>query len=109
MLFGLIPLFIPGYILAQNNNNSLLKNATLLEVITYALKNKPGLQQSLIDEEIGEREIKSALSGWLPQINADASFNHNFKQQSNALTTNGQTSYITFGTKNTSGLKAFRL
>lgn len=105
MLFGLIPLFIPGYILAQpNNNSSLLKNATLEEVITYALKNKPGLQQSLIDEEIGEREIKSALSGWLPQINADASFNHNLKQQSNALTTNGQTSYITFGTKNTSGL-----
>ncbi|HEY0895854.1 MAG TPA: TolC family protein [Sphingobacteriaceae bacterium] len=105
-----IPLLIPGSGMAQpgngnrSNDTTVLRNATLEEVIAYALKNKPEIRQARIDEEIGEREIKSALSGWLPQINADGSFNHNLKQQSNAITTNGQTSYITFGTKNTSSL-----
>jgi outer membrane protein len=105
VFLGFIPIFFPGSIRAQVVNDSLvLKDATLDQLIDYALKNKPGVQQSLLDEEIGERDINSALSGWLPQINADASFNHNLKQQVNALTTNGETSYITFGTKNTSAL-----
>lgn len=105
LVLGVIFSLSPVYASAQTPNNSPnLSNATLQQVIEYALNNKPGVQQSLLDEQIGEREIKSALSGWLPQINADATLNHNIKQQSNALTTNGQTSYITFGTKNTSGI-----
>lgn len=105
VFLGFIPLLLPNSINAQIKNDSLvLQNATLEQILQYALKNKPEVRQSLVDEEIGEREINSALSGWLPQINADASFNHNLKQQVNALTTNGETSYITFGTKNTSGL-----
>lgn len=97
--------FLPKRMFAQKDSvNIILQNATLQDVINYALKNKPGIKQSLLDEEIGEREINSALSGWLPQINADASFNHNLKQQVNALTTNGVTNYIVFGTKNTSGI-----
>ncbi|HUH32384.1 MAG TPA: TolC family protein [Daejeonella sp.] len=104
-LLSLTPVMMATDVSAQTINDSLvLKNATLDQVIDYALTNKPSVKQSLIDEEIGERDIKSALSGWLPQVNADANFNHNLKQQTNALTTNGQTSYITFGTKNTSGL-----
>lgn len=104
-LLFLLAGLIPGSILAQSNNDSLiLKDASLQQVIDYALKNQPGVKQTLLDEEIGEREIKSALSGWLPQINADANFNHNLKQQVNALTTNGETSFITFGTKNTSAI-----
>ncbi|WP_449435597.1 TolC family protein [Pedobacter steynii] len=55
-------------------------------------------------KEIGERDIKSALSGWFPQINGTANYNNNLKQQVNALTTNGETNYITFGTKHTSAL-----
>ncbi|MBE9601157.1 TolC family protein [Pedobacter sp. MC2016-24] len=96
---------LPASVFAQADSTGLdLTNANLSQVINYALKNKPGVKQALIDQEIGERDIKSALSGWLPQINADANFNHNLKQQVNALTTNGETSYITFGTKNTSAL-----
>lgn len=79
-----------------------LKNATLQEVINYALVNKPGVQQSLIDEEIGERDIKSALSGWFPQINGTANYNHNLKQQVSVLTTGGQSQTLILGTKNTS-------
>jgi outer membrane protein len=76
-----------------------LRNASLQEIIDYALGHRPGVRQSLIDEEIGERDIKSALSGWFPQINGNASYSDNLKQSVNALTTNGETSYITFGSK----------
>ncbi|WP_316822862.1 TolC family protein [Pedobacter gandavensis] len=79
-----------------------LRNATLQEVIAYALVNKPGVQQSLIDEEIGERDIKSALSGWFPQITGSANYNYNLKQQVSVLTTGGQSQTLVLGTKNTS-------
>lgn len=51
--------------------------ATLQDLITYALKNQGRIQQAMIDEEIGEREIASALSGWFPQISATANYNRN--------------------------------
>jgi len=92
-----------GYSQTQTTDRQ-LNNATLQEVINYALTNKPGVKQSLIDEEIGERDIKSALSGWLPQINANGTYNNNLKQQVNTLTTNGQTSFLTLGTRHTSSV-----
>lgn len=105
VLLGFIPFLLPGRSYAQTGQEpEILKEATLQQVIAYALKNQPEVKQSVLDEEIGERDIKSALSGWLPQINLDANLNHNLKQQVNALTTNGETNYITFGTKNTSAL-----
>lgn len=105
ILFVMGGFLISGDVLAQSDSTkAVLQQATLQDVINYALKNKPGVKQTLLDEEIGERDIKSALSGWMPQVNADANFNHNIKQQVNALTTNGETTYMTFGTKNTSGL-----
>ncbi len=85
-------------------SDSLLRDAGLEQLTQYALRHKPGVKQSYIDQEVGERDIKSALSGWLPQVNGDASFNHNIKQQVNALTTDGQTNYIVFGTKNVSSV-----
>nr|MBF6608809.1 TolC family protein [Flavobacterium sp.] len=42
--------------------------------------------------------------GWLPQVGANASLDHNLKQQVSPLTIGDETSYITLGTKNTSGL-----
>ncbi len=105
MLFIGLPALLPQKAEAQTvNNDKQLSNATLQEVIDYALNNRPGVKQSQIDEEIGERDIKSALSGWFPQINGTANYNNNLKQQVNALTTNGETNYITFGTKHTSAL-----
>lgn len=103
-LIGL-PILLPEKLVAQTvNNDKLLSNATLQEVIDYALNNRPGVKQSQIDEEIGERDIKSALSGWFPQITGNANYNNNLKQQVNALTTNGETNYITFGTRHTSAV-----
>lgn len=100
-----IPLMAPGILSAQTTAaDSTLGNATLEQCIEYALKNQPYIRQSVIDEEIGERDIKSALSGWLPQINANGSYNHNFKQQVSVLNNNGETSFLTIGAKNTSAL-----
>jgi len=77
---------VAGYAQAQSVNTKeksekLNSDATLDELIDYALRNKIDLKQAQIDQEIGEREIASALSGWLPQINASASLIHNIKLQ----------------------------
>jgi outer membrane protein len=103
MLFC-ISLLLPAAMYAQTTvrEQPTLANATLQECIDYALGNRPGVKQSLIDEEIGETDIKSALSGWLPQINGTGTANHNIKQQTSILTNNGQTSLLTLGAKNTS-------
>lgn len=43
----------------------------LEEVVDFALKNSPLVLQSGLDQQIGERQIKSNLSGWLPQVSAN--------------------------------------
>lgn len=73
-------------VLAQQSN--LGSNATLDDLIDYAMRNRIELQQAQIDQEIGEREIASALSGWFPQIQATGSLNHYL--QVPTTTTNGQ-------------------
>ena len=88
-----------GSVFAQTTNN-LNSNATLDELIQYALENKIEIKQAKIDQEIGEREIASALSGWFPQINANGSLTH-FLQLPTA-NINGQN--IAMGQSNTSAL-----
>ncbi len=53
------------------------RGATLQECIEFALQNRGSVQQALIDEEIGERDIAIALSGWYPQLNANAQYTNN--------------------------------
>ncbi|WP_187444128.1 TolC family protein [Sphingobacterium phlebotomi] len=94
---------IAGSTQAQSVNNNgesekLNSNATLDELIDYALRNKIELRQAHIDQEIGERQIASALSGWFPQINASASLVHNI--QLPAMVIGGET--IRMGQNNTS-------
>jgi len=60
-------------------SDSLLTEATLENVIQYALKNQPLIHQSQIDENITEQRIKNALSDWYPQINAAFNLQHNFQ------------------------------
>ena len=98
-----LPFIIPGKLTGKTlAGDSIINNATLDQCIEYALKNQPAVKQALLDEEIGERDIKSALSGWLPQINGNANFNHNFKQQVSVFPVNGVPTNVTIGTKNTS-------
>ena len=94
---------VAGYTQAQSVNGETEKlnpNATLDELIDYALRNKIELKQAQIDQEIGEREIASALSGWFPQINATASLVHNVKIQTAVIGGNA----IQMGQKNNSGI-----
>ncbi len=76
----LLVLLISSYSLtlrAQEASRSLAQNASLQDVINFALTNRATIQQAILDEEIGERDIASALSEWFPQINANASYNRN--------------------------------
>ena len=82
------------------DNRPLSSNATLDELINFALNNKIEVKQAQIDQEIGEREIASALSGWYPQINANGNLTH-FIQLPTA-NINGQN--IAMGQRNTSAL-----
>jgi len=59
--------------------DSILAEATLQNVIQYALKYQPLVNQSIIDENITEQRIKNALSDWYPQINAAFNLQHNFQ------------------------------
>ena len=67
------------YAQSPDSGRALPANATLSDLIAFALENQGRIQQAVIDEEIGEREIASALSGWYPQISASANYNRNIE------------------------------
>ncbi|WP_353128732.1 TolC family protein [Parapedobacter pyrenivorans] len=73
------------FAVGQETQPALPAKATLADVVNYALENRPSVQQATIDEEIGEREIASALSAWFPQINATGTYNYNVKIPTNVI------------------------
>jgi outer membrane protein len=85
---------------AQSTNDSLPQEATLGNCIQYALKHYPLLQQNLLDQEIADRQIKSKLSEWYPQVNLGANYQNNF--QLPAVSFAG--SIVKSGTYNTSNV-----
>src|SRR5690606_15189352 len=88
----------------SNRDTVMLKDATLDQLIKYALDNRPEIKQAKIDERIGEKDIQSAMSGWMPQIGLSDAYTYNIKLQENPLTVNGQTNYITMGQRNNTSL-----
>src|SRR5690554_7782355 len=78
LLFMIAPLS-STYAQSPDSGRALPANATLSDLIAFALENQGRIQQAVIDEEIGEREIASALSGWYPQISANANYNRNIE------------------------------
>lgn len=58
---------------------------TLDECIAFALENKPDMERSMIDEQIGHHQINVSLSEWLPQVTASFSFVDNLQLQSTAF------------------------
>jgi outer membrane protein len=97
-----ITLFFPVIFLlatanAQTKDTSSVK--TLEDCIKYALDNQTNIRQALIDEKITDREIKSALSEWFPQIDFSGSYQNNFQRQTTIF--NGTATPI--GTYNQSG------
>lgn len=81
-------------------SDSLLSHATLENVVQYALKRQPAVEQSLIDEKITELQIKSKLADWYPQVNFGYQYQHNFKVQTTIIGGN----LVRLGVSNTSAL-----
>ncbi|MBO9660722.1 MAG: TolC family protein [Chitinophagaceae bacterium] len=87
---------------AQTSNaDSLLQDASLPNVIQYALKRQPLVQQSLLDEEITRLQVKSRLADWYPQINFNYLLQHNFEVQTNIIGGNP----VKLGVDNTSAFQ----
>ncbi|MFD1629859.1 TolC family protein [Pseudopedobacter beijingensis] len=86
---------------AQSDKPKLPERATLRQLIDYALENKISVKQAQIDEEIGRKDIASALSGWFPQISANGSYTHNIETPTTFF--NGQNIKMT-GQENTSAV-----
>ncbi len=75
-------LFFPVFILlvsvhAQKQDTSGRK--TLEACISYAMSHQTNIRQSSIDEQITDRQIKSQLADWYPQINFSGSYQQNIQ------------------------------
>lgn len=98
-LAALITLFfIPVLLFSQTGNDSLLASPTLQNIVSYAIKHQPVIQQAQIDETITSNTIKSKLADWFPQVNFNYSLQHNFQVQQAIIGGNA----VRLGVENTS-------
>jgi len=72
---------------------------SLEECIIYALNHQTNIRQSVINEEITEREIKVRLSDWYPQIGFSGTYQYNFQRPTSIFNNSAQQ----VGTNNISG------
>jgi outer membrane protein len=80
----IVLLFFPAILLLGTANGQSPDTNTvksLEDCIRYALENQTNIRQSNIDQQIVDREIKSALSEWFPQINFSGNYQQNFQRQ----------------------------
>jgi outer membrane protein len=87
LLNSFSPIFSQA-ILESTNNAPLLEQATLENVVQYAIKNQPVVQQSMIDERITESQVRSKLADWYPQVNFNYNLQHNFIVQTSIIAGN---------------------
>ena len=87
--------FISG---SYAQTDSLLQTASLQNCVQYAIKHQPLIQQSLLDEEITEKQIRIRLADWYPQLNFNYNLQHNFQLQSTVFAGN----LVKIGVNNTS-------
>ena len=94
--------FVFSFLLAgaQKSSDTLPPVASLDACVQYALKHYPLVQQALLDEKITDRQIKSALSDWYPQIGLNANYQNNFQLTPIYFAGN----YVTSGTFSQSAL-----
>src|SRR5688572_29669920 len=96
----LVILLFPAPVSAQQQGgDSILQNATLENVVRYAIQRNPELKNASLNEEITETMIRGRLADWYPQINFNYSFQRNFQLPTSNF--NGQ--FINIGVRNTSG------
>jgi outer membrane protein len=66
-------------------NDSSTVPFTLGAAVDYAIKHQPQIQQSYIDQEITEANIRSRLADWYPQISLNYNAQHNFLLPTNFI------------------------
>ncbi|MEJ8804269.1 TolC family protein [Pontibacter sp. H249] len=93
-------LLVPGVLFAQEKGIDATDSLTLEQCVSYALENRAAVEQAVIDEAIGEREIRASLSGWFPQIMANFGGTYNIKRPQQPI--GGE--IITFGQNYNSSL-----
>ena len=81
-------------------SDTLPSDATIQACVQFALKHYPLVQQALLDEQITDRQIRSRLAEWYPQIGLNANYQNNF--QLPAVAFNG--AYVYSGTYNQSSV-----
>lgn len=96
--FFLLAIATPAMLFSQAANDSLLAQATLQNVVAYAIKHQPLIEQSLLDETITGNNIKSKLADWYPQVNFNYNLQHNFQVQTSVIGGNP----VKLGVENTS-------
>lgn len=85
----------------QPQGDSLLTEATLENVVQYAIKRQPAIQKALINEQITETTIRGKLADWYPQLNFGYNLQHNFKVQTAVIGGNP----VKLGVDNTSNMQ----
>lgn len=104
-IFVFLFLFIGTTKLGNTQSNSsdkpLLKDASLQQVLDFALNYNPTYQKNLLDEQIMKSGVRVSLSDWMPQASFGGSLQHNLKLQQTVVAGN----VITMGLKNTSNLQ----
>jgi outer membrane protein len=98
IILSFFTLLLPVVLFPQAANDSLPEQATLQNVVTYAIRHQPVIEQSLIDEGIVNNTIKSRLADWYPQINFNYNLQHNFQVQTAVIGGN----LVRLGVSNTS-------
>lgn len=90
--------------LAQKTPDALAQRAQLPDCIQYALENQPSVRQLLINQEIADRTVRSALAAWYPQLNTGYSVTHFLKLPVTLIpdAATGERRPVTLGAKNTS-------
>jgi len=90
-----ITLMLPLVGWAQDDPE-VLESASLDEIVDYALKHQPVLQQAKIDQQITEKQIKGKLADWYPQVN----FDYNYQYWSQLMARAFQGNIVTLGIRN---------
>jgi outer membrane protein TolC len=98
LFIGLITclLFFSSY--SQRLNESLPTEVNLQQAVDFSIKHQPIIQQSIVDQQITEANIRSRLADWYPQVALNYNLQRNFVVQTAVIGGNK----VKLGTDNTS-------
>jgi outer membrane protein TolC len=83
---------------SQTKNDSLPSSVNLQQAVDFSITHQPIVQQSVVDQQITEANIRSRLADWYPQLNFRYNLQHNFVVQTAVIAGNK----VKLGTDNTS-------